>query len=153
LVTKRGAFTGAAQRRLGRFESAEGGTIFLDEIGDLSARRRRFLFCGFSRSASSSVSAETSPSKLMSGLWLPRIGTWNLPSPKAFREDLFHWLNVFPIEVPPLRRRKADIPVLAEYFVDRYASKTGKKITGINKSGLELSSRTHGQAIFESCGT
>ena len=89
----------------------------------------------------------------MSGLWLPRIGTWNLPSPKAFREDLFHWLNVFPIEVPPLRRRKADIPVLAEYFVDRYASKTGKKITGINKSGLELSSRTHGQAIFESCGT
>ena len=55
-----------------------------------------------------------------------------------FREDLFYCLNVFPIEVPPLRQRKEDIPLLVEYFVDRYASQAGKKITGISKRSLEL---------------
>ena len=135
---EKGAFTGATQRRLGRFESAEEGTIFLDEVGELPAetqisllrvlQEREFQRVGGNESFQTDVRVVAATNR-------------NLETAIAegrFRDDLFYRLNVFPIEVPPLRQRKEDIPLLVEYFVDRYAGKAAKKITGINKRSMEL---------------
>ena len=135
---EKGAFTGAAQRRVGRFESAEGGTIFLDEVGELPAETQVSLLRVLQEREFQRIGGNES---LKADVRVVAATNRNLESAIArgeFREDLFYRLNVFPIEVPPLRQRKADIPLLVEYYVDRYASKAGKKITGINKSGLEL---------------
>ena len=135
---EKGAFTGATQRRLGRFESADGGTIFLDEVGELPLetqisllrvlQEREFQRVGSNESLRIDVRIVTATNRNLE----------EAIAAGAFREDLFYRLNVFPIEVPPLRQRKEDIPLLVEYFVDRYASKAGKKITGIDKRSLEL---------------
>ncbi len=134
---ERGAFTGATQRRAGRFELAEGGTIFLDEIGELPPetqiallrvlQEREFERVGGAKSIRADVRVITATNR-------------DLPKSidaGAFRNDLYYRLNVFPIEMPPLRERREDIPILVEYFIDRYASKAGKKIRGINKATLE----------------
>jgi formate hydrogenlyase transcriptional activator len=135
---ERGAFTGALQRRLGRFELAHGGTIFLDEIGELPAetqvallrvlQEREFERVGGAKTVAVDVRV---------------IAATNRDLPKAvaqgiFREDLFYRLNVIPLEVPPLRERTGDVRLLAEYFVSRYAEKTGKAIRHISKSSLAL---------------
>jgi len=135
---EKGAFTGATQRRLGRFESAEGGTIFLDEVGELPAetqisllrvlQEREFQRVGGNESFRIDVRVVAATNRNLEAAIVEG----------GFRDDLFYRLNVFPIEVPPLRQRKEDIPLLVEYFIDRYASKAGKKITGINKRSLEL---------------
>jgi transcriptional regulator with PAS, ATPase and Fis domain len=135
---EKGAFTGATQRRLGRFESAEGGTIFLDEVGELPAetqvallrvlQEREFQRVGGNESLRTDVRVVAATNRKLQAAIAEGV----------FREDLFYRLNVFPIEVPPLRQRKEDIPLLVEYFVDRYSSKAGKRITGINKKSLEL---------------
>jgi transcriptional regulator with GAF, ATPase, and Fis domain len=135
---EKGAFTGATQRRLGRFESAEGGTIFLDEVGELPAetqiallrvlQEREYQRVGGNESLKTDVRVVAATNRDLQGAI----------AEGRFREDLFYRLNVFPIEVPPLRDRKEDIPLLVEYFVDRYASKAGKKIIGINKKSREL---------------
>jgi DNA-binding NtrC family response regulator len=134
---EKGAFTGATQRRLGRFELAEGGTIFLDEIGELPAetqiallrilQEREFERVGGSKMIRANVRVITATNRDLPEL----IDTG------AFRSDLYYRLNVFPIEMPPLRERKEDIPLLVEYFVNRYATKGGKKIRGINRATLE----------------
>ena len=134
---EKGAFTGATQRRLGRFESAEGGTIFLDEVGELPAetqvsllrviQEREYQRVGGNESLKTDVRVVAATNRDLQGA----IAEGN------FREDLFYRLNVFPIEVPPLRERKEDIPVLVQYFVDRYGSKAGKKITSINKKSMD----------------
>ena len=135
---EKGAFTGATQRRLGRFESAEGGTIFLDEVGELPAetqvsllrviQEREYQRVGGNESLKTDVRVVAATNRDLQGA----IAEGN------FREDLFYRLNVFPIEVPPLRERKEDIPVLVQYFVDRYGSKAGKKITSINKRSMDI---------------
>jgi len=140
---EKGAFTGATQRRLGRFESADGGTIFLDEVGELPAemqiallrvlQEREFQRVGGNETLRTDVRVLAATNRDLQAA----IGE------EKFREDLFYRLNVFPIEVPPLRERKQDIPVLVEYFVDRYASRLGKKITGINKKCMELLQSYH----------
>jgi formate hydrogenlyase transcriptional activator len=135
---EKGAFTGALHRRLGRFELAEGGTIFLDEIGDLPAdaqhsllrvlQEREFERVGGTETIRADVrviAATNSDLKLAM-------------STGAFRSDLFYRLNVFPIEIPPLRERREDIPLLVEYFIDRYAGKVGKKIRSIDKGSLKV---------------
>jgi PAS domain S-box-containing protein len=135
---EKGAFTGALQRRLGRFELAEGGTIFLDEVGELPAesqiallrvlQEREFQRMGGNQSIQADVRVIAATNR-------------DLPAAiaaGAFRSDLFYRLNVFPIEIPPLRERQEDIPVLVEYFIDRYARKIGKKILSIHKNSLEL---------------
>jgi formate hydrogenlyase transcriptional activator len=135
---EKGAFTGATQRRLGFFESADGGTIFLDEVGELPAemqiallrvlQEREFQRVGGNEPLKTDVRVVAATNRdLQAAITEGR-----------FRDDLFYRLNVFPIEVPPLRERKQDIPLLVEYFVDRYGAKAGKKITGINKRSMEL---------------
>src|SRR6266481_9298300 len=135
---EKGAFTGALQRRLGRFELAEGGTIFLDEVGELPAetqvallrvlQEHEFERVGSSRSISADVRVIAATNRDL--LAAVASGT--------FRSDLFYRLNVFPIEVPPLRQRSEDIPLLVNYFIDRYSEKVPKDITGIDKRSLEL---------------
>jgi transcriptional regulator with GAF, ATPase, and Fis domain len=135
---EKGAFTGATQRRLGRFESAEGGTIFLDEVGELPAETQISLLRVLQEREFQRVGGNES---FQIDIRVVAATNRNLEAAIAeggFRDDLFYRLNVFPIEVPPLRQRKEDIPLLVEYFVDRYASKAGKKITGINKRSLDL---------------
>jgi len=135
---EKGAFTGATQRRLGRFESANGGTIFLDEIGDLPGetqiallrvlQEREFERVGSSQPISVDVRVVAATNRDLKAA--AAAGT--------FREDLFYRLNVFPIQLPPLRERVDDIPLLVEYLIDRYAKKAGKKIKAITKRTLEL---------------
>lgn len=135
---EKGAFTGATQRRLGRFESADGGTIFLDEVGELPLetqisllrviQEREFQRVGSNQSLQINVRVVTATNRDLEAAI----------AAGGFREDLFYRLNVFPIEVPPLRQRKEDIPLLVEYFVDRFASKAGKKITGIDRRSMDL---------------
>jgi len=135
---EKGAFTGALQRRLGRFELAEGGTIFLDEVGELPMetqiallrvlQEREFQRVGGNQSIRSDVRVIAATNRdLQSAI-----------NSGAFRSDLFYRLDVIPIHIPPLRERKEDIPVLIEYFIDRYSRKAGKKIRTIEKKTLEL---------------
>ena len=135
---EKGAFTGALQRRLGRFELAEGGTIFLDEIGELPTetqiallrvlQEREFERVGGTHTIRADVRVITATNRDLNAAMA--AGT--------FRRDLYYRLNVFPIESPPLRERQDDIFLLVEYFIDRYASKAGKKIRGVTKKTLEL---------------
>jgi PAS domain S-box-containing protein len=135
---EKGAFTGALQRRLGRFELAEGGTIFLDEIGELPAetqiallrvlQEREFERVGGTQPIRADVRVIAATNRDLE----------TAIAGGAFRRDLFYRLNVFPIEIPPLRQRREDIPTLIEYFIHRYSRKAGKKIRTIEKRTLEL---------------
>ena len=135
---EKGAFTGALQRRQGRFELADSGTIFLDEIGELPAetqiallrvlQERQFERVGSSRVIPTDVRIIAATNRDLAAAI----------ASETFRADLFYRLNVFPIEVPPLRQRKEDIPVLVEYFVKRYADKARKQIRKIDKDTLKL---------------
>jgi len=135
---EKGAFTGATQRRLGRFESAEGGTIFLDEAGELPLETQIALLRVLQEREYQRVGGNEA---LKADVRVVAATNRDLRAAIAegkFREDLFYRLNVFPIEVPPLRERKEDVPLLVEYFVERYASKAGKTITGIGKKSMEI---------------
>jgi transcriptional regulator with PAS, ATPase and Fis domain len=135
---EKGAFTGATQRRLGRFESAEGGTIFLDEVGELPPEMQIALLRVLQEREFQRVGGNTSFKTNVRVVAATNRDFQSAIAEGKFREDLFYRLNVFPIEVPPLRERKEDIPLLVEYFVDRYGSKAGKKITAITKKSMEL---------------
>jgi PAS domain S-box-containing protein len=135
---EKGAFTGATQRRLGRFELAEGGTIFLDEVGELPAETQIALLRVLQEHEFGRVGGTGS---IRTNVRVIAATNRDLEASIAagtFRSDLFYRLNVFPIEVPPLRERQEDIPVLVDYFIDRYARKAGKSIRGVNKKSLEL---------------
>jgi formate hydrogenlyase transcriptional activator len=135
---EKGAFTGALQRRAGRFEMAEGGTLFLDEVGDLPAetqvallrvlQEREFERVGGNQPIRANVRVIAATNRDLKAA----VATG------AFRSDLFYRLNVFPIELPALRERKDDIAMLVEYFIERYATATGKKIKNISHRSLEL---------------
>jgi transcriptional regulator with GAF, ATPase, and Fis domain len=135
---EKGSFTGAIQRRLGRFELAHGGTIFLDEVGELPLetqiallrvlQEHEFERVGGTRSIQTNVRVVAATNRDLRAAIA--AGT--------FRSDLFYRLNVFPIELPPLRQRREDIPPLVEYFIARCARNAGKNITGINKKSLDL---------------
>jgi PAS domain S-box-containing protein len=134
---EKGAFTGALQRHLGRFELAEGGTLFLDEIGELPAETQIALLRVLQEREFQRVGSHQT---LRSDVRVIAATHRDLPAAIAagtFRSDLFYRINVFPLEVPPLRERKEDIRLLVEYFVDRYSSKMGKKITNIEKRSME----------------
>jgi len=135
---EKGAFTGATQRRLGRFESAEGGTIFLDEVGELPLETQIALLRVLQEREYQRVGGNEPLKADVRVVAATNLDFHAAIADGKFREDLFYRLNVFPIEVPPLRDRQGDIPLLVEYFVDRYASKAGKTITGINKKSMEV---------------
>ncbi|MGB7466469.1 MAG: sigma 54-interacting transcriptional regulator, partial [Candidatus Acidiferrum sp.] len=135
---EKGAFTGATQQRLGRFELASGGTIFLDEVGELPAetqiallrvlQEHEFERVGGTRRIRVDVRVIAATNRDLQAAI--RAG--------SFRSDLFYRLHVFPIEIPPLRERIEDIPLLVEYFIDRYARKAGKNVRSIYKKTLQL---------------
>jgi len=135
---EKGSFTGALQRRLGRFELADGGTIFLDEVGELPLatqiallhvlQEHEFERVGGNRSIRTNVRVIAATNRNLR--MAIQAGT--------FRSDLFHRLNVFPIDMPPLRERPGDIPLLVGCFVRRSARKLGKNILGITKESLDV---------------
>jgi formate hydrogenlyase transcriptional activator len=134
---EKGAFTGAVQRQLGRFELADGGTIFLDEVGELSPDVQVTLLRVLQEREFDRVGGRQ---RIHVDVRVIAATNRDLPAAVAggtFREDLFYRLNVFPLEVPPLRDRREDIPVLVEYFIDRYARKAGKTIRRVNKGTLD----------------
>src|SRR5438552_1367105 len=135
---EKGSFTGAFQRHLGRFESADGGTIFLDEVGDLPPetqvallrvlQEREFERVGGSQTVSVDVRVLAATNRDLSAA----------VAEGTFRQDLFYRLNIFPIQIPALRERVSDISLLVGYLIDRYAQKAAKKIRNINKKTLDL---------------
>src|SRR4029077_5805682 len=135
---EKGAFTGATHRRLGRFESANGGTIFLDEIGALPAETQIALLRVLQEREVERVGGSQPISVDVRVLAATNRDLKTAVASGTFRQDLFYRLNVFPIQVPPLRQRADDIPPLVEYFIDRYAKKAGKKIRKIEKKTMEL---------------
>jgi len=135
---EKGAFTGATQRRLGRFELAEGGTIFLDEVGELPADTQIALLRVLQEHEFDRVGGSGSIHTDIRVIAATNRDLQAAIAEGAFRSDLFYRLNVFPIEIPPLRERREDIPVLVEYFVDRYARKAGKSLGQVSKKTLDL---------------
>jgi transcriptional regulator with GAF, ATPase, and Fis domain len=135
---EKGAFTGATQRRLGRFELAEGGTIFLDEVGELPVETQIALLRVLQEHEFERVGGTGSIRTNVRVIAATNRDLQAAIDAGTFRSDLFYRLNVFPIEVPPLRERREDIPVLVGYFIDRYARKAGKSVRGINKKSLDL---------------
>ncbi len=135
---EKGAFTGAMQRRLGRFELADGGTIFLDEIGDLPTETQIALLRVLQEGEIERVGGSQSISVNVRVLAATNRDLKAAMAAGTFRQDLFYRLNVFPIQIPPLRERIDDIPLLATYLIERYAKKAGKKIKNIQKETLEL---------------
>jgi len=135
---EKGAFTGATQRRLGRFELAEGGTIFLDEIGELSAETQIALLRVLQEHEFERVGGTGTIRANVRVIAATNRDLEAAVAASLFRSDLFYRLNVFPIEIPPLRERREDIPVLVEYFIDRYARRAGKSFQTLNKKSLDL---------------
>jgi len=140
---EKGAFTGALQQRIGHFEAAKGGTIFLDEIGELSLsaqsrllriiQEREFQRLGGSKTVKTNVRLVAATHRdleadVQSG---------------HFRQDLYYRINVFPIHLPPLRDRGADVLLLADYFAQKYAQETGKAVTRISTPAIDMLSAYH----------
>jgi PAS domain S-box-containing protein len=135
---EKGAFTGAIQQRLGRFELANGGTIFLDEVGELPAETQIALLRVLQEHEFERVGGTRRIRVDVRVIAATNRDLEATISAGSFRSDLFYRLNVFPIEIPALRERRVDIPLLVEYFIDRYARKAGKNIRRVNKKTLEL---------------
>jgi len=135
---EKGAFTGAHERKIGKFEAASGGTIFLDEIGDLAPdaqvkllrflQDREFYRLGSNQALRADVRVIAATNQDLD----------TLMKEGRFRADLFYRLNVIPIVVPPLKRRKEDIPPLVDYFVKKYGDREGKKIHGITREAMAI---------------
>ncbi len=134
----KGAFTGAGRDRIGRFEEASGGTIFLDEIGELSSliqvkllrvlQEREIERVGDSRKRKIDIRIITATHKDL----------YSLVREGRFREDLYYRLKVFPVHLPPLRERREDIPLLADHFIQQMNGKTGKKVAGLSQAALRI---------------
>jgi PAS domain S-box-containing protein len=135
---EKGAFTGATQRRLGRFELADGGTIFLDEIGELPAETQVSLLRVLQEREFERIGGTQSISVNVRVLAATNRDLQSAVQSGTFRQDLFYRLNVFPLRVPALRERADDIPLLVEYMIERYSKRTGKRITSISKRTMDL---------------
>ena len=135
---EKGAFTGAVERRVGRFEAADGGTLLLDEIGDLPPETQIALLRVLQEHEFERVGNVNPIPVDVRVLAATNKDLGAAVADGTFRQDLYYRLNVFPVSIPPLRERTDDIPLLVEYLIGRYAKKAGKKITNIERSTLEL---------------
>ncbi len=135
---EKGAFTGAVQRHLGRFELAEGGTIFLDEVGDLPQEAQVALLRVLQDRAFERVGGTRPLTANVRVLAATNRDLEQAIADGAFREDLFYRLSVFPIHIPPLRERRDDIPVLVDYLTHRYAKRIGKRITSVSRRTMDV---------------
>jgi formate hydrogenlyase transcriptional activator len=133
----KGAFTGAFERRIGRFELADGGTIFLDEVGELPLDTQVKLLRVLQEREFEPVGSNKSIRVDVRIICATNRNLQESIKDGTFRSDLYYRLNVFPLEVPPLRERRADIPQLAMFFLSRYARNLGKRIGGISASAKE----------------
>jgi two-component system response regulator HydG len=140
---EKGAFTGAVARKIGKFEAADGGTIFLDEIGDMplttqakvlrTLQEREIVRVGSTERLTVDVRVIAATHRDLEAM----------VAANRFREDLYYRLSVYPIHLPPLRRRVADLPLLAAHFVGRYAAMEGKAIEGLTDAALDALCRHH----------
>jgi transcriptional regulator with GAF, ATPase, and Fis domain len=135
---EKGSFTGALQRRLGRFELAAGGTIFLDEVGELPVETQVALLRVLQEHEFERVGGIRSIRANVRVIAATNSNLHAAIQAGVFRSDLYYRLNVFPIEMPPLRERREDIPALIEYFIDRCARELGKNIRGVDQRTLAL---------------
>jgi two-component system NtrC family response regulator len=141
--SEKGAFTGAVERKIGKFEAASRGTLYLDEIGDLSPQlqvkllrflqEREFYRLGSSNPIKSDVRIIAATNRDLE----------KLMKEDKFRADLYFRLNVIPIHIPPLRKRKQDVPPLVDHFIQKYSKKEGKKIEGISSEAMNLLVQYH----------
>ena len=135
---EKGAFTGATQRRTGRFESANGGTIFLDEVGDLPAEIQIALLRVLQEREIERVGSSRPIPVDLRVVAATHRDLDALVAEGKFRQDLLYRLNVVPLQMPPLRERAGDIPLLVEYFIERFGKRVGKKFRTIDKKFLKV---------------
>jgi PAS domain S-box-containing protein len=135
---EKGAFTGATRRHLGRFELAEKGTIFLDEVGELPAETQVALLRVLQEREFERIGGAGTIRADVRVIAATNRDLESAIASGTFRSDLFYRLNVFPIELPPLRQRSEDIPLLVTYFLNRYARKAGRHFTALDKKSLDL---------------
>jgi PAS domain S-box-containing protein len=135
---EKGAFTGATQRRIGRFELAEGGTVFLDEVGELPAETQIALLRVLQEREFERVGAAGSIRTDVRVIAATNRDLQAAIAAGTFRSDLYYRLNIFPIAIPPLRERREDIALLVEYFIDRFARQAGKSFQAVKKESLDL---------------
>jgi PAS domain S-box-containing protein len=134
---EKGAFSGAIARRLGRFELADGGTIFLDEIGELPAEAQVKLLRVLQEREFDRVGG-TAPVRVdVRVIAATNRDLLREVQEKAFREDLYYRLNVFPVRLPPLRERRDDIPLLVHFLLNKFASRIGKRLDGVSRPTLQ----------------
>jgi len=132
----KGAFTGALERRIGRFELADGGTIFLDEVGELVPETQVKLLRVLQEQEFEPVGSSTTRRVDVRVITATNRHLSEAVAAGRFRADLFYRLNVFPLEVPPLRERLADVPQLAAFFLARYAKKFGKRVETVSETSM-----------------
>ena len=134
---EKGAFTGAIAKRIGRFELADGGTIFLDEIGELPPDAQSKLLRVLQEREFERVGGSTSLKVDVRVIAATNRDLLKSVRERTFREDLYYRLNVFPLQLPPLRERREDIPLLVHFLVNKFTTRTGKKIESVSRQAID----------------
>jgi two-component system response regulator FlrC len=135
---EKGAFTGATERKIGKFELARGGTMLLDEIGEMSMMLQAKLLRVLQEKEIDRIGGKEPISVDVRVIATTNKDLYTECMEGKFREDLYYRLNVFPVKVPPLRERPEDIPLLALYFIEKYSTYSGKEIKGLSDDAMDL---------------